>query len=60
MDLPGDLPVTLGEFSANRDVGSVMGRALDAGYAGAFPWSLNAEDGHGPLDLDELADWAGG
>ncbi len=56
-DLPEDLPVTLGEFSADRDVDNVMGRALGAGYSGAFPWSLNADDGHGPLDLDELAAW---
>jgi hypothetical protein len=57
LDLSDDRPVYLGEFSADRDVGGVMGRAQDAGYTGAFPWSLNADDGHGPLDLGELTEW---
>ncbi|HTV03115.1 MAG TPA: hypothetical protein VMF13_21380 [Luteitalea sp.] len=41
-------PILLGEFptrGSTRDVDTIVGATRDAGYAGAWPWSLLASDG---------------
>lgn len=51
-------PIVVGEFaSADVDLSAYLSEAADRGFAGAWPWSLTADDDSSELDLAELAQW---
>ena len=49
-------PVLLGEFPGAR--GEYLERALQAGFAGAWPWSFSGTDRYGRLPAERLRRFA--
>jgi len=50
-------PVIIGECPARR-IGEYLAFALDAGYAGVWPWSFSGTDAQGRLPVEPLREFA--
>lgn len=57
-DIGDPRPLILGEFASSGDVQQVLDRAFAAGFKGAWPWSLRADDDASGELLGPLGRWS--